>query len=116
MRQLRVHQWAKNLLIFVPLVAAHRLGDGRALAATVMAFLAFCFGASAIYVLNDMIDKIRAGTKGGQSYDINLKNGGEVVEYNPQFNLPSDVKAKGDAAVAGIIDGSIKTGVTEKTS
>ena len=55
-RQLRVHQWAKNLLIFVPLVAAHRLGDGRALAATVMAFLAFCFGASAIYVLNDVID------------------------------------------------------------
>jgi UbiA prenyltransferase family len=56
MRQLRVHQWAKNLLIFVPLVAAHRLGDGRALAATVMAFLAFCFGTSAIYVLNDVID------------------------------------------------------------
>jgi basic membrane protein A len=67
-------------------------------------------------VLKDMIDKIRAGTLGGQSYDINLKNGGEVIEYNPQFNLPSDVKAKGDAAVAGIVDGSIKTGVTEKTS
>jgi basic membrane protein A len=66
-------------------------------------------------VLKQMIDGIRAGKLGGQGYDVNLKNGGEVIEYNDAYNLPSDVKAKGDAAIAGIIDGSIKTGVTEKT-
>jgi basic membrane lipoprotein Med (substrate-binding protein (PBP1-ABC) superfamily) len=62
--------------------------------------------------LKQMIDDIRAGTLGGQAFDINLKNEGEVIEYNDGFSLPSDVKAKGDAAVAGIVDGSISTGVT----
>jgi basic membrane lipoprotein Med (substrate-binding protein (PBP1-ABC) superfamily) len=62
-------------------------------------------------VLKQMIDGIRAGKLGGQSFDINLKNQGEVIEYNTAFSLPADVKAKGDAATQGIIDGSIDTGV-----
>ncbi|WP_152053723.1 UbiA family prenyltransferase [Tautonia marina] len=56
MRQLRVHQWAKNLLIFVPLLAAHQLGNPGLVLASVMAFVAFSFGASAIYIVNDLID------------------------------------------------------------
>jgi len=55
-RALRVQQWPKNLLVFVPLVAAHRVGDSTAVLASAIAFLAFCLVASAIYVANDLID------------------------------------------------------------
>jgi 4-hydroxybenzoate polyprenyltransferase/phosphoserine phosphatase len=56
LRALRPHQWAKNLLVFVPLAAAHRLGDLGALQQSLLAFLAFCCCASATYLLNDMLD------------------------------------------------------------
>jgi 4-hydroxybenzoate polyprenyltransferase len=55
-RLLRIHQWAKNLLLFVPLVASHRLGEWPLVLATMLAFLAFSLGASSIYLLNDLID------------------------------------------------------------
>lgn len=58
-------------------------------------------------VLTQMIDLIKAGTLGGQSFAINLENGGEVVEYNPDYALPAEVQTLGDATVAGIVDGSI---------
>jgi basic membrane lipoprotein Med (substrate-binding protein (PBP1-ABC) superfamily) len=59
-------------------------------------------------VLKQMISLIQAGTLGGQSFAINLKNSGEVIEYNPDFNLSPDVKALGDKTIQGIIDGTIK--------
>ena len=40
-RALRPHQWVKNLLIFVPLVLAHRLTDTSAIIATTWALIAF---------------------------------------------------------------------------
>jgi 4-hydroxybenzoate polyprenyltransferase/phosphoserine phosphatase len=52
---LRVHQWAKNLLVFLPLLLAHSLRPGLVLIA-VAAFLCFCFTASATYILNDLLD------------------------------------------------------------
>ena len=55
-RALRPHQWAKNVLVFVPLAAAHRLADGGALTAGVLAFAAFSLCASSVYVLNDLLD------------------------------------------------------------
>lgn len=55
-RQLRVHQWSKNLLLFLPLVAGHRLADPRALAAATLGFLAFCAVAAAVYLFNDLVD------------------------------------------------------------
>lgn len=58
-------------------------------------------------ILIQMIDLIKAGTLGGQSFAINLANGGEVIEYNPDYSLSADAKAAGDAAIQGIIDGSI---------
>ncbi len=63
-------------------------------------------------VLKQIIDSIKAGTLGGQKYTIDLSNGGEVIEYNPAYSLPADVRAAGDAAVKGIEDGSITTGVS----
>src|SRR6185312_14455748 len=55
-RALRPHQWAKNLLLFVPLLAAHRANDVTALARAAQGFIAFSLCASSVYVLNDMLD------------------------------------------------------------
>ena len=55
-RSLRPHQWAKNLLVLVPLIASHRLGDPAAVAMALAAFAAFCLLASSAYVLNDLLD------------------------------------------------------------
>ncbi|SPJ25894.1 UbiA family prenyltransferase [Palleronia abyssalis] len=52
---LRPHQWAKNLLCFVPLLAAQDFWPGTVLAAC-LAFLAFSLMASAVYCLNDLLD------------------------------------------------------------
>jgi basic membrane protein A len=59
-------------------------------------------------ILKEMISLIQGGTLGGKSFTINLKNGGEVIEYNPDYKLSADAKALGDKAIQGIIDGSIK--------
>lgn len=56
LRALRVHQWSKNLLLFVPLLAAHRVFDAAAVASTLVAFLAFSLCASATYLVNDLLD------------------------------------------------------------
>src|SRR5262249_40884719 len=53
---LRPHQWLKNLLVFVPLAAAHQLANPVLLGFAVRAFLAFSLGASAVYLLNDLHD------------------------------------------------------------
>ena len=54
-RALRVHQWAKNVLIFLPLVLAHALGMG-ALLQSALAFLSFSLVASSTYIVNDLLD------------------------------------------------------------
>jgi 4-hydroxybenzoate polyprenyltransferase len=54
-RALRVHQWAKNILVFVPLFAAHIL-SGAALAQAALALVAFSLCASSVYLLNDLVD------------------------------------------------------------
>jgi 4-hydroxybenzoate polyprenyltransferase len=52
----RVHQWVKNLLVFVPIVAAHRIGEPRLWAEAMLAFASFAFVASGVYVQNDLAD------------------------------------------------------------
>jgi basic membrane protein A len=59
-------------------------------------------------VLNEMIELIKGGTYGGQSFLITLENGGLVIDYNPAFTLPAEVTEAAGAAIDGIIDGSIK--------
>ena len=51
-------------------------------------------------VLKKLFDKVKSGSYGG-----------EVIEFNDAYKLPADVKSAGEKALAGIIDGSIKTGV-----
>ncbi len=55
-RALRLHQWPKNLLVFVPLLTSHRLLEPEALRIGLHAFVAFCLMASAVYLANDLID------------------------------------------------------------
>jgi len=52
---LRVHQWAKNTLVFVPLLTSLSF-NLASLAHALGAFLAFSFAASAVYILNDLVD------------------------------------------------------------
>ena len=54
--ELRWHHWLKNLLVFVPLAAAHRLHEAWPLWQASLAFIGFCLAASSIYLVNDLID------------------------------------------------------------
>ncbi len=55
-KALRLHQWVKNILVFVPLVAAHHISDMVSLQYAVTAFLSFGLCASSVYLVNDMLD------------------------------------------------------------
>jgi 4-hydroxybenzoate polyprenyltransferase len=55
-RQLRLHQWAKNLLVFLPLLLAHRFTDLHGWLFTLLAFAGMSLIASATYVVNDLSD------------------------------------------------------------
>jgi 4-hydroxybenzoate polyprenyltransferase/phosphoserine phosphatase len=55
-RALRVHQWVKNGLLLLPLLASHQLGRSELWIAAAWAFAAFSLCTSAIYVLNDLAD------------------------------------------------------------
>jgi 4-hydroxybenzoate polyprenyltransferase len=52
---LRVHQWSKNALVFLPLLAGHWFGF-NSVGNAVGAFFAFSIAASSIYILNDLVD------------------------------------------------------------
>jgi len=53
---LRPHQWAKNVLLFAPPFLAHRYSDQSTWLTTAFALGAFCLCASAVYLMNDVID------------------------------------------------------------
>ncbi|HRN82767.1 MAG TPA: UbiA family prenyltransferase [Nitrosomonas europaea] len=55
-RALRIHQWLKNLLLFVPLLTAFSFFDVSKLISMILAFLAFSLAASATYIGNDIWD------------------------------------------------------------
>ena len=56
-RAMRPHQWSKNLLVFVPAIAAHRYADATAMLAASAMFVAMGLAASAIYLVNDIADR-----------------------------------------------------------
>ena len=55
LRVLRAHQWAKNLLLFVPALTAHRF-DIATIGLILLALVAFSLCASSVYIINDLID------------------------------------------------------------
>ena len=58
-------------------------------------------------VLDQLIELIHGGTRGGQAFALDLANGGLIVQYNPGFSVGDDVKALADETVQGIVDGTI---------
>lgn len=55
LRAMRPHQWLKNVLVFLPMVAAHQW-DAATVTASALIFVAFSLTASSVYVLNDLLD------------------------------------------------------------
>jgi len=58
--------------------------------------------------LREMIALIQSGTLGGKSFTANLANGGEVIEFNPDYALSAEAMTLAEATIQGIIDGTIK--------
>ena len=56
LRGMRVHQWLKNLLVFLPVALAHRWFDLQAIWSSVLAAVAFSLCASGVYLFNDLLD------------------------------------------------------------
>jgi 4-hydroxybenzoate polyprenyltransferase len=56
-RLLRPHQWLKNGFVFLGLLFGHAWSDPAKLGQALAAFAAFCLLASAVYVMNDLIDR-----------------------------------------------------------
>ncbi len=59
------------------------------------------------FVLDEILALRASGVLGGEIFEINLANGGLVIEFNDGYALPDDVRAAGEAAIAAIADGSI---------
>jgi len=55
LKAIRPHQWSKNALIFLPLLTSHNLSWATVMTA-IFGFICFSLAASAIYVINDMVD------------------------------------------------------------
>ena len=56
LKMLRAHQWAKNVLIAVPMVLSHEYFNIGMVAACLLAFVSFSAAASAVYIVNDFFD------------------------------------------------------------
>ncbi len=55
---MRLHQWAKNALLFIPLLLAHRWQDVSVFVEVLLGFVSFGLCASSVYVLNDLLDVV----------------------------------------------------------
>jgi 4-hydroxybenzoate polyprenyltransferase len=55
-KSIRLHQWSKNALIFVPLLLSHKIFDLALDLKGLLGFLAFSLAASSLYVVNDLLD------------------------------------------------------------
>ena len=58
-------------------------------------------------ILKEMIGLRSEGTLGGQSFVANLANGGQVMSFNPNIDIPEEVMEAAEATIQGIINGTI---------
>lgn len=56
LKALRVHQYSKNTLIFIPLLTSHLYWNYHLLIQAILAFISFCMLSSGVYILNDLVD------------------------------------------------------------
>jgi basic membrane protein A len=59
-------------------------------------------------IVKEMVGLIQSGTLGGKTFTANLANGGEVIEFNPDFQLAQDAKALAETTIKGVMEGTIK--------
>lgn len=57
LRALRPHHWIKNFLVFVPLIFSGNIQSIELLSRSIILFINFCFLASSVYILNDLVDR-----------------------------------------------------------
>ena len=55
-KALRVHQWLKNILVFIPMLGAHQITSLSLWVDGLLAFISFSLCASSVYLLNDLLD------------------------------------------------------------
>ena len=55
-KALRPHQWIKNILVFIPVIAAHQWFNLSSILMSIAMFVAFSLCASSVYILNDLLD------------------------------------------------------------
>lgn len=56
LKEIRVYQWVKNILLFLPIVLAHTVDNITDLTNVLIGFFSFSISASFVYVLNDLLD------------------------------------------------------------
>ncbi len=56
LQAIRIRQWVKNALVFVPLITSHQIAQPQAILHALAAFVSFSFCASAVYIINDLLD------------------------------------------------------------
>jgi len=98
MRAFRLHQWAKNVLLAVPILTAHAF-NFAAIAYMAAAFTAFGLVASATYLLNDLLDLVsdrhhpRKCKRPFAAGDIGLPSGllGMIILFGAGFSLAAQL-------------------------
>jgi 4-hydroxybenzoate polyprenyltransferase len=55
-KAIRIHQWVKNALVFLPAMLAHKILQPQVFLDSLLAFIAFSLCASSVYVVNDLLD------------------------------------------------------------
>lgn len=61
-------------------------------------------------VLQGLVDAVASGSASSEVYEINLENGGLVIEFNDGYDLSDDLKSAAEDAIEGLKSGSISTG------
>jgi len=56
LKEMRVHQWIKNIFVLIPLVFDRQLFSIEPLSRTIIGFFLFCFVSSSVYLINDIMD------------------------------------------------------------
>ena len=77
LRLMRPHQWVKNGFVFLGLLFGHAWNDPVRLGQALAAFAAFCLLASAVYVMNDLIDREQDRPRKGV----------QVHEHQPEMSV-----------------------------
>jgi 4-hydroxybenzoate polyprenyltransferase len=57
--ELRPHQWVKNLVCLAGLIFSCQLFEAAAIGRSLLGLVAFCVASSAVYLLNDIVDRER---------------------------------------------------------